>query len=241
MTTTIEDLESQKSSTGSTSPIRLSHATGGNSVPVIFGKKALNQTTQNQFPHTAVHEVQSENDFSNNQMGKYLKSVRNQFGKRSIEAGAEKALQGDSKLVEDFFVTESFNFEVTDPDDKKNTLTVSKTGVICKDVPSLTKFLNEKRGFDAKIKLNADSGGNTMKVSANFQKPINIPDVQEIVEDISDNDQNVKNDHQSDDNIRKSARSSTSSIQFEDESESEMKMESDSDYEAPASSTTRKK
>merc|ERR1711884_930972 len=104
-------------------------------------------------PLSAIREVQSNNDFSNKKMGSYLRSVRSHFGSRSIEPGAEKALQSDSKLVEDFFRTESYDFVVTDPDDAKKTIILSKTGVVCHDVPNLSKFITEKRGFANKIKL----------------------------------------------------------------------------------------
>ena len=207
---TIEDLKSQNPTSN---PVHLRHATGGTSVPILSGKKAVEKATKSpQLSHTAVREIQSSSgEVSNQQMGKFLKNVRNSFGRNSVEAGAEKALISDSKLVKDFFTTERFNFKVTDPDDKKNTIVVSKSAVFCNDVTNLTNFVDEKRGFSCKkpIKLQADGGRNTMKVTANFQKPINIPEPQETVEDSSDNDQNVKNVDQSD-IPRKSARLSSS-------------------------------
>ena len=99
-----------------------------------------------------------------------MKNVRQNLGSRIFEAGAEKALQKNSKLVSDFFVSETYEFEVTDPDDKHNTIITSKTGVICNDVPKLKEMVDQKRGFQSKIKLEADGGGGTMKVCVNFQK-----------------------------------------------------------------------
>ena len=179
---------------------------------------------------------------SNNKIGNVLKSVRRNLG-RVFEPGAEKALQDSPKSVDEFLTSISYEFEVTDKDEDDNKITIiePRTGVICNNVPKLAEFINEKRGFPSKIKLQADGGQNTMKVTANFQK---------IGEDISDTDQievdlgghsEVEGEIDSV-NLRKSARISTTAapeIVSEDE-QIEIKPDYDSDFEIPPEKKAKK-
>ena len=76
-----------------------------------------NQTPQ-KIPITTVLDIQGDTDMSNKKVGKVLKSVRSNLGSRIFEAGAEKALLESPKEVAEFFTSQSYEFEITDPDDK---------------------------------------------------------------------------------------------------------------------------
>lgn len=140
-------IKDKKSNDPSSSIIHLQNPTGV-PVPMVFGKKDVEKINKPQIPYSEIFDVQDDQDYSNNEMNKYLKDIRKNLGNRSIQPGAEKAVQKNSSVIEEFFTTKSFQFEITDPDDKKNTILVEKIGVICEDVENLKKSIDEKRSFN---------------------------------------------------------------------------------------------
>ena len=196
MALALQTFKEQQEKQGLTSP-RFSHATGGHSVSVTIN--AEKTQSQHQMSVESVIETQNDLDMSNTKSKKYLQSYRKIHGNRSIQPYAEAAVLKNSKLVEEFFETKSYEFEVTEKDDDDNKIVsnVMKTGVICNDVEGLTKFVVDKRDnssqFNDKLKIQADGGQNSMKISVNIQKSSQI--IENISESvISQNEQIQNND-----------------------------------------------